>query len=121
MYKDEPVTHQSLKTWDETQLDAVNGADLFNEIFEKNWEYVQNIINDKLDAEKVYTSKELYEILYGLSNSYDEYIYSTFKPGHFICPLTFVEMADDFYDLDRSDKSFAWDIETNQKVFMGID
>lgn len=119
MYAPVPMTASELEEWDGTSTDEEDGAEQYNAISSKNWEYVQAALKDKLDAEKVYTSKELYEILYVLARDKDEYIQSTFDPGHSICPILFSYMADDFYDLDRPDQSFAWDTETNQKVHTG--
>lgn len=119
MYAPMTMTSDDLESWDGTSPNAEDGAEQYNAISSKNWDYVQAALKDKLDAEKVYTSKELYEILYGLAKDKDEYIQSTFNPGHSICPIMFTHMADDFYDLDRPDQSFAWNTETNQKVHTG--
>lgn len=119
MYAPVLMTASELEDWDGTSPDEEDGVEQFNATISKNWEYVQAALKDKLDAEKVYTSKELYEILYGLAKDKDEYIQSTFNPGHSICPIMFTHMADDFYDLDRPDQSFAWNTETNQKVHTG--
>lgn len=119
MYAPAPMTALELEYWDGTSPDEKDGVEQLNEASRKNWEYVQAALKDKLDAEKVYTAKEMFEILYRMSRSTDEYISATFDPGHSICPILFAYMADDFYDLDRPDQSFAWDTETNQKVHTG--
>lgn len=74
MYAPVPMTSDDLESWDGTPPNAEDGAEQYNAISSKNWEYVQAALKDKLDAEKVYTSKELYEILYGLAKDKDEFI-----------------------------------------------
>lgn len=117
MFAPEPMTAQEMEEWDGDSSEEELA--LFNATVRANWFFVSSLLKAQLDETRVYTSKELYEVLYKLSEVNDEFITASLDPGHAICPITFRDMADDFYDLDRPDKSFAWNTETNQKVHTG--